>query len=144
MRGFQEDWLEYKGWDKEFYALDLSQTEQALYAIRKWLTEERDLNWSSVGTFQIREACRYCTTKGLGWANLWLPGIDGDAEFKQHSVDNWQREMQKFYLLLWTELFPESPYTPADLGQYRQRIDQNFVQFPHMPEKWEQPEYKPW
>ena len=144
MRGFQEDWLEYKCYDKEFYALDLKDKYQALYAIRKWLTNERDPHWSPAGVFQIREACRYCLTSGLGWANVWLPGIDGDADFKQHSAEHWRQEMHKFYLLLWAELFPETPFEPADLSQYRQRVDRNFVQFPHMPETWGDAEYKPW
>ena len=144
MRGFQEDWLEYKGWDKEFYALDLTQKEQAIYAIQKWLTNEKDESWPEVGTFQIKEACRYCLTKERAWANIWLPGIDGDASSKPHSMEHWKREMQRFNLLLWSELFPDDPYKPADLGQYRQRVDQNFVNFPHMPETWGAPEYKPW
>ena len=144
MRGFQEDWLEYKGWDKEFYALDLTQKEQAIYAIQKWLTNEKDESWPEVGTFQIKEACRYCLTKERAWANVWLPGIDGDASSKPHSMEHWKREMQRFNLLLWSELFPDDPYKPADLGQYRQRVDQNFVNFPHMPETWGTPEYKPW
>ena len=29
-----------------------------------------------------------------------------------------------------------------DLYQYRERIDDEFVQFPHMPELWKKPIYK--
>lgn len=149
MRGFQEDWLEYKGWDKEFYALDLTKNEQAIYAIQKWLTNEKDENWPEVGTFQIKEACRYCLTAGLPFGNVWLPGISGiGTGFGQPNgvgdMARWLKLSTQFHLLLWSELFPDDPYQPADLSQYRQRVDQNFVNFPHMPETWGLPEYKPW
>ena len=142
--GFHEDWLEYKGWDKEFYALDLTDEKQALYAIRTWLTATPTPNYPAIGHYQEKEACRYCLTKERGWGSVWLPGIDGDANYKQYSMEHWKREMQKFYLLLWSELFPDDPYKPADLSQYRQRVDQGFVNFPHMPELWGEPVYKPW
>lgn len=144
--GFEEDWLEYKGWDQEFYALDLTDDQQALYAIRNWLLPSRNPHFkeTETGRIQKKEACRYCLTKERAWANVWLPGIDGDAHFSPKSMEHWKREMQRFYLLLWSELFPDDPYKPADLSQYRQRVDQNFVNFPHMPETWAQPEYKPW
>jgi hypothetical protein len=143
VNGFEEDWLQYKGWHTEFYALDLTDREQALYAIRKWLIANTNAVYPEAGRYQWKEACRYCLTKELGWANVWLPGIDGDASFKPHDMEHWKREMQKFYLLLWSELFPDDPFRPADLSQYRQRVDVNFANFPHMPELWGEPEYRP-
>src|SRR4051812_21940373 len=122
--GFEEDWLQYKGWYTEFCALDLTDKEQALYAIRRWLTANTNADYVEVGRYQLKEACRYCLTKELGWGSVWLPGIDGDANFKPHDMEHWKREMQKFYLLLWSELFPDDPFRPADLSQYRQRVDE--------------------
>lgn len=144
--GFDEEWLEHKQEDKEFYSLDLTDRGQALYAIRKWLTSGGNPHQVDLTTyeFQTKEACRYCLTKGKPFGNVWLPGIDGDSSFKQYSMEHWKKEMLKFHLLLWTELFPDDPYRPADLSQYRQRVDWNFVHFPHMPDMWGEPEYKPW
>jgi hypothetical protein len=143
---FKEEIAEHYQYADELYKLDFTNNEQALYAIRKWLMKPINPLYveTPTGLFQKKEACRYCLTKQLGWANVWLPGIDGDANFKGYSMEHWKREMQKFYLLVWSELFPDDPYKPADLSQYRQRIDENFVQFPHMPESWGAPEYKPW
>jgi len=124
--------------------LDLTDKNQALYAIRKWLTADTNADYPAVGCYQLKEACRYCLTKEIAWASVWLPGIDGDASFKPHDMGHWKREMQKFYLLLWSELFPADPFKPADVSQYRQRVDENFANFPHMPELWGEPEYKPW
>lgn len=144
--GLHEDWLEYKGWDKEVYSLDFSNRDQALYAINKWLLSEGHQNNKvhELYEYQIKEACRYCLTKVLAWGSVYLPGIDTDINSKEFSIELWKLEMQKFYLLLWGELFPDDPYKPADLSQYRQRVDFNFVHFPHMPETWGEPEYKPW
>jgi hypothetical protein len=146
MTPFDEEVAEHYQYEAELIALDLTDRDQALYAIRKWLLNSVNTNFKDTltGRFQRREACRYCLTKELGWANVWLPGIDGDVNFKQHSMEHWVREMQKFYLLLWNELFPDDPFQPADLTQYRQRVDTNFVNFPHMPELWGDPVYKPW
>jgi hypothetical protein len=146
MTPFMEEVAEHYQYEADLNSLDLTRKDQAIYAIKKWLVEELDPHFTVniFGRFQVKEACRYCLTKELGWANVWLPGIDGDENFKQHSMEHWKREMQKFYLLLWSELFPEDPYQPADLSQYRQRVDDNFVKFPHMPELWGEPIYKPW
>lgn len=146
MTPLEEEFAEHYKYDAELYSLDFTIKKQALYAIRKWLLPSRNPHFkeTETGQNQKKEACRYCLTKELGWANVWLPGIDGDANFKQYSMEHWKREMQKFYLLLWSDLFPDDPYQPADLSQYRQRVDQNFVNFPHMPETWGTPEYKPW
>ncbi len=46
-----------------------------------------------------------------------------------------------FLLILWDEWFHE-PFIPANLSQYRERIDREFVEFPHMPELWGKPKYK--
>lgn len=146
MTPFEEEFAEHYQYDSELYALDFTVEDQALYAIRKWLLRSLNPHFkeTETGRRQKKEACRYCLTKERAWANVWLPGIDGDASSKPHSMEHWKREMQRFYLLLWSELFPDDPYKPADVGQYRQRVDQNFVNFPHMPETWGAPEYKPW
>jgi hypothetical protein len=146
MSPFEEEFAEHYGYEAELNALNLTEENDALFAIRKWLLHDRNPHFkeTQVGRYQRKEACRYCLTRQLGWANVWLPGIDGDENFKQHSMEHWKREMQKFYLLLWSELFPDDPYQPADLSQYRQRVDDNFVNFPHMPELWGEPIYKPW
>lgn len=146
MTAFKEDVAEHYHYASELVSLDLTHKEQALYAIRKWLLVDLNPHFKDTETGKTlrKEACRYCLTKKLGWANVWLPGIDGDASFKPHDMEHWKREMQKFYLLLWSELFPDDPFRPADLSQYRQRVDENFANFPHMPELWGEPEYKPW
>lgn len=146
MTPFEEEFAEHYRYNEELYALNFTDKEQALYAIKKWLLHNRNPHFKETesGLRQKKEACRYCLTKERAWANVWLPGIDGDAKFKPYSMEHWKREMLKFYFLLWSELFPDDPYKPADIDQYRQRVDLNFVSFPNMPETWGQPEYKPW
>ncbi len=146
--GFKEDWLEYKGWDKEFYALDLADQRQALYAIRKWLSPGKDARYPESGWYRVKEACRYCLTKDIPFGDVWLPGISdlytGNGGGGTSDVAKGEQLSRAFHLLLWAEMFPDDPYRPADLGQYRQRVDENFVRFPHMPELWGEPEYRPW
>jgi hypothetical protein len=147
MNSFHIDTVEAYGYEQEFYALNLTNKEQAIYAIRKWIcirpfpdTLQNSPTWG----YQIKEAGRYLLTKEQPWSGAWLPGIEGDASFKQYPIEYWKREMLKFYHLVWQEFFPDEVYKPADLSQYRQRVDSGFEQFPHMPELWGVPEYKPW
>lgn len=146
MTPFEEEVAEHYCYIDELNGLDLTREDQARYAIRKWLLHDLNLHFkdTDAGKSLRKESCRYCLTKEIGWGNVWLPGIDGDANFKPYSMEHWKREMQKFYLLLWSELFLGEPYKPAELSQYRQRVDDNFVNFPHMPELWGEPVYKPW
>ncbi|TXH89791.1 MAG: hypothetical protein E6Q78_06195 [Rhodoferax sp.] len=141
-----EDIAEHYQYLEELNALDFTKEDQALYAIRKWLLTPLNPHFkeTEIGRYQKKEACRYCLTMGKPFGNVWLPGIDGDSSFKQYSMEHWKKEMVRFQLLLWTELFPDDPYRPANLSQYRQRVDWNFVHFPHMPEMWGGAEYKPW
>ncbi len=139
---FNDEVAEHYRYDKELNALDFKDEAQALYAIRKWILPDR--RWTDIGRHLRKEACRFCLTKGRSFGyNIWLPGIDGDAQYNQYSMELYDRESPKFYLLLWNEVFQET-YVKADLKQYRQRVDVGFENFPSVPTEWGEPEYKPW
>jgi hypothetical protein len=144
MSPFREDTAEHFGYAQELDRLDLRLEAQALYAIRKWLIPK--LGWTSTCTYQVKEACRYCLTKKMDFGNVWLPGIADVARVPSSGSSSalYDKESTQFHLLFWNELFPGDPFAPADLSQYRQRVDFNFANFPHMPEIWETPEYKDW
>lgn len=146
MHAFHSDAVEHYGYADEYYSLDLTDENQALYAIRKWVVTDHMRDYYLKAEYQIKEAMRYCITTGLCGGNYWLPGIDyliGDDDDEER-MERWILNMRAFFLLLWKELFPNDPFHEADLTQYRQRVDWNFVHFPHVPEKWGEPEYKPW
>ena len=65
--------------------------------------------------------------------DIYLPGIE--------EVDNWYVAYNKFLLNLWSYLFDED-YVAIDGLTYIERIDEEFVNFPHMPELWKTPRYK--
>lgn len=143
---FHSDTVEHYGYADEYYSLDLTDENQALYAIRKWVVTDHMRDYYLKAEYQIKEAMRYCITEGRYMGDYWLSGIDGlrvdDNDEKR--MERWILNMRTFFLLLWKELFPNDPFHEADITQYRQRVDRNFVDFPHMPEKWGEPEYKPW
>jgi hypothetical protein len=133
----------------ELNAMDFKDEKQALYAIRKWVLPWHN-DWyfgsgkgTAIGLLLTKETCRFKLTKNIPFGAAWLPGIDGDAEFNQYSMEIYNHESPKFHLLLWNELFQE-PFVKADLKQYRHRVDSSFERFPDFPEKWGEPEYKPW
>lgn len=138
--------MEYFGDEQEIMALDFKVEVQALYAIRKWIIPSPPPpNWKETptGRYQRKEACRYLLTKNIAFSGVWLPGIEG-TDHSPEAMEIYNRESQAFHLLLWSELFPGEPYVPADLSQYRQRVDHEFAWFPDFPEKWGVPEYRPW
>ena len=137
---FAEDSAEHYQYDQELFALDFRVTEQALYAIRKWLLP---LGFGPIGAYQVKEVCRYLLTKNKAFGGVWLPGIEG-TDHSPEAMKTYNRECQAFHLLLWGELFPEEPYVAADLSQYRQRVDRGFECFPDHPQKWGTPAYRPW
>ncbi len=65
--------------------------------------------------------------------DIYLPGIE--------EVDDWHVAYNKFLLNLWSYLFDED-YVALDGLTYIERIDEEFVNFPHMPELWKTPRYK--
>ncbi|MGP4733954.1 MULTISPECIES: hypothetical protein [unclassified Psychrobacter] len=65
--------------------------------------------------------------------DIYLPGIE--------EVDDWYVAYNKFLLNLWSYLFDED-YVAIDGLTYIERIDEEFVNFPHMPELWKTPRYK--
>jgi hypothetical protein len=138
---FNEEVAEHYGYLEELSSLDLKTHEQALYAIRKWLLPDR--GWSEMGTYLRQEAIRYRLTKEQAFGNVWLPGIDG-TDFSDAAMAVYKIEFRKFHLLLWNELFPNTLFVPADLSQYRQRVDHQFMACPDAPQEWGAPEYKQW
>jgi hypothetical protein len=156
----QEDTAEHYDYLDELNALDFKIEEDALYAIRKWLIPNPE--WSAVGMYQLKEVCRYCLIKGYPFGSVWLPGISGiGTGFGQPNdvgdMEKWEILSTKFHLLLWYELFKE-PFVPADLSQYRQRVDDRnfgggddiprvlggFKYHPDSPELWGEPMYEDW
>lgn len=139
-----EEVAEHYSYLEELNSLDFKDQGQALYAIREWLLPNR--GWSEMGAFLRKEACRYCLTKGIDFGNVWLPGIaDSVASLDNlQSMQIYARESTRFHLLLWNELFPNDPYVPADLRQYRQRVDHKFVACPDAPQDWGAPLYEEW
>lgn len=119
-----------------YYALDMRNKKDALMVIHKWLMPVDEL-WKTTQVLSLlKESLRHILTKKMILpVDVWLPGIDDvDDLYDYH-------EYESFLLLLWEELFHE-PFFPADVRLYRERIDRNFVCFPHMPEMWETPEFK--
>lgn len=142
---FNEDLLEYKGCDQEFYALDFKVEEHARYAIKKWLLP---CGWSLQGNYQRKEACRFCLTKRLPFGNIWLPGIDdkisNGINFSDDEMRDYDRNLQRFQLWVWEEVFPDELFSPAVIDEYRQRVDGNFCTMPDAPDMWDTAEYLPW
>lgn len=68
--------------------------------------------------------------------DIYLPGIE-DIE----KMDDWRIAYNKFLLNLWSYLFDED-YVAIDGLKYIERVDEDFVNFPHMPERWGTPKYK--
>lgn len=138
---FNDEVVEHYRYNKELDALDFKDEEQALYAIRRWILP--DIRWTDIGRHLRKEACRFQLTRGIPLGDGWLPGIAGDAQYNRYSMEIYNRESPKFHFLLWHEVFQE-PFVKADLKQYRQRVDFDFEKFPDFPDKWLEPEYKPW
>lgn len=68
--------------------------------------------------------------------NAYLPGIE------EIEILNDQRIAYKEFLLnLWSYLFDED-YVAINGLTYIERIDEEFVNFPHLPEKWKTPKYR--
>lgn len=132
--------LEHYQDDKEYYALDFSKEEDVRFAIKKWLNNE-DINscsWRKSEKPIYKESLRYAITKdGYLNADVWLPGIDDiEGDFEQ-----FKNLYKNLLLILWDEWFHE-PFVEADLSNYKVRVDNEFVRFPHMPELWKEPIYK--
>lgn len=126
--------LEYYGDFDEFSSLNLIKTQDAIYAIRKWLSIGA---WrSEQERSQYQESLRYClTTKKIPPYTAWLAGIDDVGD-----MSLWEKHLFDFLYILWQEWFDE-PFTPANLTNYRERIDLEFVNHPWMPEAWKEPKY---
>ena len=68
--------------------------------------------------------------------DTYLPGIDHNEE-----VEDYNKAYKEFLLYLWSYLFDED-YVAIDGLTYIERVDEEFVNFPHMPELWKTPRYK--
>ena len=135
--------LEHYQEEEEYYSLDFTNENDIRYAIRKWLSG----GWyNDAHEMLCKESLRYAITKdGCLHANVWLPNIDDEFETPDEykkDLNQWKVLYKQFLLILWDEWFHE-PFVPADLSQYRVRIDSEFVNFPHMPELWKSPTYEP-
>jgi hypothetical protein len=135
---FHPDTAEHFGYYEEMKLLDLSNETQARQAIKKWVLVKPMTDWDESEKFQLKEALRYCISAGVAQGSYWRPGIDDIKNFRSAIAF-----LTLFDYWVWSELFSE-PFVPADLSQYRQRVDSNFVQFPHKPELWGRAEYKDW
>ncbi len=142
------DTLEYYQQEDDFYSLDFSNKKDVFYAIKKWLSVE----WhSDQCKIQFQEDLRYCiTSKKWVIGNAFLNNLEGNTSFLENpnikSIywDNWDNEEKNYFyflLMLWNEWFSE-PFVPAELPMYKERIDREFVEFPHMPELWGKAKYK--
>lgn len=137
-----QDTLEYYGEYDDFYSLDFTQDKDVRYAINRWLS----MGWKNT-LYQnlMKESLRYMImTNDFGSGYVWLPNIDNDPEtpnIAREDYSEWERLYKKFLLILWDEWFYE-PFIEADLSNYKVRIDDEFVRFPHMPELWKEPIYE--
>lgn len=134
--------LEHYQEEDDYYSLDLSNEKDARYAINRWLSGSwRNKTEESV----YKESLRYAITKKIGLeGGPWLPNIDNAPEkpnVPRENLDEWWELYHQFLLILWDEWFHE-PFVEADLSNYRVRVDNEFVWFPHMPELWKEPIYE--
>ncbi|SEL22500.1 hypothetical protein SAMN05216359_106221 [Roseateles sp. YR242] len=145
MNDIDVDSAEHYGYADEFFALDLRDEAQALYAIRTWLLPGTEY-WTPTGRYQRREACRFALMlgHGFGCGRCWLPGIDTMPDVGPVSEALGTRAFRRFHFLVWQELFPEEPFRPRPLSVYRQRVDHGFDAHPDWPADWGTPQYKPW
>lgn len=139
---WHQDTLEYYGEYDDFYSLDFTREKDIRYAINRWLS----IRWEdTLYKNLIKENLRYMImTYDFGSGYVWLPNIDNDLETPNIARENhaeWERLYKNFLLILWDEWFHE-PFVEADLSNYRIRVDDEFVRFPHMPELWKNPIYK--
>lgn len=137
-----QDTLEYYDEYDDFYSLDFTQEKDIRYAIKRWLSME----WENT-LYQnlMKENLRYMImTNDFGSGYIWLPNIDDDPKtpnIAREDYSEWERLYKNFLLILWDEWFQE-PFVETDLSNYRVRIDDEFIRFPHMPELWKNPIYK--
>ncbi|WP_147285091.1 hypothetical protein [Moraxella ovis] len=115
------------------------------FAIKKWLKNGDGRSWRNNEKPIYKEGLRYAITKdGYLNADVWLPGIDyvpiEGVHNETHSQE-FDRLYKNFLLILWGKWFNE-PFVEADLSNYRVRIDDEFVRFPHMPKLWKESIYK--
>lgn len=126
--------LEHYQEEDVYYSLDLSSEKDARYAINRWLL----VGWRNNEKPIYKEGLRYAITKdGYLNADVWLPGIDDIGE----DFEQFKNLYKNFLLILWDEWFHE-PFVEADLSNYKVRVDNEFIRFPHMPELWKELIYK--
>lgn len=117
---------------EDYYDADFKDEEQ----LSKWLhkllykiDKERNQGYELYKT-SLRKIIHSNETVPI---DIYLPGIE--------EVDDWHVTYNKFLLNLWSYLFDED-YVAIDGLTYIERIDEEFVNFPHMPELWKTPRYK--
>lgn len=117
---------------EDYYGADFKDEEQLL----KWLNrllykidKETNQGYKLYKT-SLRKIIHSNETVPI---DIYLPGIE--------EVDDWYVAYNKFLLNLWSYLFDED-YVAIDGLTYIERIDEEFVNFPHMPELWKTPRYK--
>ena len=138
---FDIETAEYYGYDDELWDLDFKKKEDAIYAIKKWVKPEIDDEKVRLPYryFYAKEGLRYLITKGKSLnSRNDLPGFTGIIA--SSSIETYIFYEKQFYIWLWETLF-EEPFTPADLSQYKIRIDKSFKDNPNNPELWGEPVY---
>ena len=121
----------------EYYDSDFRNTDTALYWLEKLVGSIETYNAEYRGYNLYKESLRQIiTSNGVILIDACFPGIEYIED-----MDEWRKTYQQFLFVLWDYLFDEE-YQPADLSQYRQRIDYEFVHFPHRPELWKEAKYK--
>jgi hypothetical protein len=138
---FCEEEAAHYGYDKEFFSLNLLDTSQAEFAIRKWLLPEVK-NWTAQGCELRREAARVCISQAVAFSDFWLPGIS-DRWKLTGDLEEFSVNISAFQKLVWKNLFVEN-YTAMPLEIYVRRIDKGFERFPDFPDLWTDPICSEW
>lgn len=126
----------------EYYDSDFRNTDTALYWLERLVGSIETYNAEYRGYNLYKESLRQIiTSNGVIPINACFPGID-DVDTVNIDIEKWYIECYYLFLfVLWDYLFNEE-YQPADLSEYRERIDYEFVHFPRKPELWKEEKYK--
>lgn len=136
---------EGEDYEDELNALNLSNPDQARYAIRAWLLPVYLRTWTGKESSRTRmkNALRVALSR---WGFLphgpSLPGIDGGVTSSRQQQEIYTLSRQ-FYMLLWDELFHEPFDRIGDTEEFQERIDSTYVNAPGQPERWGAPQYRP-
>lgn len=141
---FDMDDAEHFGYYDELFALDFKKKEDAVYAITKWLKpmiDDEAIKWPIFYEKEKEGLRRLITLNKMPAGRHSVPGF----EFADGmTMEEYPKHTANFLRWLWETLY-EEPFVPADLSQYRLRIDKPFRDNPTNPELWgNEPKYLSW